>query len=169
MKNKTKGIDVSSVAPFFLFAIFAICVVSVLFTGAGLYRQQIQRDQNGYNERTVSQYITTRIRQGDKLNSFFIGDLQSKTPAESGNTFFYRESINGVDYYTCIYCCEGYLYELFTAADAELDPSAGERIAKLQSLSFSSDGRILNVSIVHENGLDQRLSLCLRSLQEGLK
>ena len=108
---KTKRFDISFIAPLFLFAFFSICVMSVLIMGADLYRKQTQRDLVGYNHRTVSQYISTRIHQSDKHDSFFVSDFNTQTPQSKGNAFFFTEIINGSEYYTCIYSHDGYLYE----------------------------------------------------------
>jgi hypothetical protein len=85
---KTKRFDISFIAPLFLFAFFSICVMSVLIMGADLYRKQTQRDLVGYNHRTVSQYISTRIHQSDKHDSFFVSDFNTQTPQSKGNAFF---------------------------------------------------------------------------------
>ena len=50
-----------------LFGVFAVCILSVLLTGADAYRRLSQRDQSGYEHRTASQYLTTRVRQADRL------------------------------------------------------------------------------------------------------
>ncbi len=163
MKSRIKKTDISSVAPFFLFAFFAICVVTVLLIGVKLYRNQSERDINGYSNRTVSQYITTRIRQGDKYDSFFVGDFKAKLPKSKGDTFFFTETLGDAEYYTCIYCYDGYLCELFAPASEEFDPTAGERIVEVNDVVFTDNGHTLTVDITYKDNSVRSLILYLRS------
>lgn len=163
MKTKIKRTNISSIAPFFLFVFFAICVVTTLLIGAKLYRNQTERDRIGYSNRTVSQYLTTRIRQSDRYDSFFIGDFYTKEPSESGNTFFFCEVIGGAEYYTCIYCHDGYLYELFSAATDTMDLTSGEKILEVKSISFTDNKSTVTVDITHADGSTQSLILYVRS------
>ncbi len=162
MKTKTKKIDISSVTPFVLFAFFAICVMVVLLLGAKLYRAQTQRDLIGYNQRTVSQYISTRLRQSDKYDSYFVADFNDKLPKSDGNAFFFTETINGAEYYTCIYCHDGYLYELFAAKNDAWEIDAGERILQVKSVSFINEGKNIKVNITHTDDRLQTLIINLR-------
>lgn len=163
MKNKVKRTDASSLLPFFLFALFAICIVTVLLMGAKLYKNQTQRDRNGYIQRTVAQYVTTRIRQGDKYDSFFVGDFDEKLPKEQGNAFFFTETLGGAKYYTCIYCYEGYLYELFASADDSFEPTAGEKIMEVKNINFLYNGKELCADITYDDESSKTLVLYVRS------
>lgn len=168
MKTKAKNIDISSFAPLFLFACFSICVMSVLLIGADLYRKQAERDVTGYQKRTVSQYITTRIHQSDSYDACFVGDFETRSPQSTGNTFFFTETINGAEYYTCIYCHDGYLHELFASADATLDLSAGEPLLRVESVNFVDNGRNIIAMITHIDGSRQKIVVNLRCSGEKL-
>ena len=168
MKIKSKSIDISSLAPFFLFTCFSVCVLSVLMIGANLYRTQADRDLTDYQKRTVSQYITTRIHQSDSYDACFVGDFETATPQSTGNAFFYTETIDGEQYYTCMYCHDGYLYELFAAADVPPDFSAGEPILQIESLYFIDDGRSIHAMITHMDGIQQKTVVNLRCSGEKL-
>lgn len=162
MKTKIKRINVSSVAPLFLFAFFAICVMTVLFLGAKLYREQTERDLNGCNNRIVAQYISTRIHQSDKYDSYFVSDFDKKTPSTNGNAFFFSEMINGSEYYTCIYYHDNYLYELFSSKEDSLDITAGERILQVESVSFIDNGGSITVDITYPDQSTQTVIINLR-------
>lgn len=49
-----------------LLLVFAVCVLSVLLTGAGTYQTLTRRDQDSYDRRTAAQYLATRVRQADR-------------------------------------------------------------------------------------------------------
>lgn len=166
MKTKSPKTDIGAIAPLCLFAFFAICVVTVLFMGANIYSKQTERDRVGYNSRTVAQYITTRVRQSDRYDSFFIGDFNEKTPKENGNTFFFAETIGEETYYTCIYCHNGYLYELFASATEQLDMAAGEPVLAAKAVSFTGNGKTISVNITNADDSVQTLMLHPRSLGE---
>ena len=155
MKNKIKKADASSVAPLFLFTLFAISAVFVLLGGVRIYKTMLERDRASFERRTVSQYLVTRMRQSDSLGGCYIGDFDSLEPQSAGDTLFYREVIEGEEYLTRIYCHEGYLCELFSSADGGFSKSDGERVIPVLSLSFKNEnglpsynaaGRALEVS-----------------------
>ena len=50
-----------------LFGVFAVCVLSVLLTGADAYQRLSERDRVSYDQRTAAQYLSTRVRQADRL------------------------------------------------------------------------------------------------------
>lgn len=168
MKTKTNTISITSLAPFFLFAAFAICIMSVLLMGTGLYQNQTKRDRIGYQKRTAAQYITTRIRQSDKYDACFVGNLDNIEPQSTGNACFFAETINGAEYYTCMYCHDGYLYELFTAAADSLDADSGERVLEVSNVSFIDNGEMITVLITHTDGTVQKSAVYLRSAGDNM-
>ncbi len=136
-----------------LFGIFAVCVLSVLLTGARAYRRLTDRDQASYSRRTCVQYIATRVRQADRLGGVSVepfGDTNALTLTEDG-------------FVTRVYWHDGYLMELYAGEDAELAPEDGERIMKAESLSLSVRRGLLTVDVTGDSGQPDRLLLYLRS------
>lgn len=136
-----------------LFGIFAVCVLSVLLTGARAYRRLTDRDQASYSRRTCAQYIATRVRQADCLGGVSVepfGDTNALTFTEDG-------------FVTRVYWHEGYLMELYAGEDAELAPEDGERIMEAESLSLSVRRGLLTVDLTGDSGRPDRLFLYLRS------
>ncbi len=141
-------------AALLLFGIFAACVLAVLLTGAGAYRRLTERDQASYERRTCAQYIATRIRQADRQGSVSVepfGGVTALCLAEEGG------------YVTYVYCYDGYLMELYTAADAELAPEDGEQLMRAAGLDLSLTGGLLEVTVTDPDGAAERLYLSLRS------
>lgn len=136
-----------------LFGVFAVCVLSVLLTGARAYRRLTDRDRDSYNRRTCVQYIATRVRQADRLGGVSVepfGDTNALTLTEDG-------------FVTRVYWHEGYLMELYAGEDAKLAPEDGERIMEAESLSLSVRRGLLTVDITGDSGRPDRLLLYLRS------
>lgn len=152
--------------PFMLFAVFAFCVITVLITGAKIYESFTARDQLSYDHRTVSSYLTTRIRQSDAVGAYFIGDFSDATPGSEGDTFYFCEYFEGKAYYTRIYCHEGYLYELFSVSDEPFDPADGERILAVDDLRFFVTGNVVTVEVRYADGEQQTVCVNMRSKAE---
>ena len=141
-----------------LFGVFAICILSVLLTGAGAYRRLSQRDQESYDARTAAQYITTRVRQADQL-----GGVKVRT-FEGCPALVLPQTIDGTVYETRIYHYDGYIRELFAAADGDFLPEDGEKVFPAGSLLIFKEEPGLHIRILDEDGEDwQELWLYLRS------
>ena len=157
MKTRQTRQKLESVLVLLLFAVFAVCILWVLLLGGDAYRRISLRDQNSYDFRTASQYLTTRLRQSDALGQ------ASVEPFGSADALVFTQTIEGKTYETLVYCCDGYLRELFTANRADFQPEDGEKVLEAQSLSLRLDGRTLTAEIVTPDGRPQRLTLQLRS------
>ena len=169
MKDKVKKADASSLAPLFLFAVFAISSVFVLLCGAKIYKSMLARDTASHERRTVAQYIATRIRQGDRDGAYYIGNFATLEPAAEGDTLFYLEVIEGEEYLTRIYCHEGYLCELFSTADGSFSKDDGERVIPIVSLSFKNENGLIVADIGYAEGSRGTLDIVPRSGKEAGK
>ena len=129
-----------------LFCVFAVCVLSVLLTGAGAYRRLTERDRVSYDRRTAAQYIAEKVRQADTWDDVSV------------------EEIDGETYLTRIYYHDGYIRELFCAADAEMEPGDGEQIIETCDLKISPGptGHEIIAEMTDGTGETTRLVLTLR-------
>lgn len=140
-----------------LFGVFAVCILMVLLTGADAYKRLSQRDQSGYDERTASQYLATRVRQADRLGGVRIDSFQGV------DALIFAEEIEGEAYETRIYCYDGYLRELFAAADGVFYPEDGEKVLAADGLTLSCEGRLLTAELTDGEGQIRQITLYLRS------
>ena len=139
-----------------LFGVFAACVLLVLLTGADAYRRLTERDQAAYDRRTCVQYVATRVRQADCAGGVSVSEFDGVPVLEL------HETIEGTDYVTLVYCYDGWLRELFAAADAGLDPEAGETVMEAQDLALSLEDGLLTVAVTDSRGMVNTLVLSLR-------
>ena len=139
-----------------LFGVFAACVLLVLLTGADAYRRLTERDQAAYDRRTCVQYVATRVRQADCAGGVSVSEFDGVPVLEL------HETIEGTDYVTLVYCYDGWLRELFAAADAGLDPEAGETVMEAQDLALSLEDGLLTVAVTDSRGTVNTLVLSLR-------
>jgi hypothetical protein len=149
-------------AALLLFGVFALCILSVLLTGATSYQRLTERDQSAYSRRTAAQYLTARIRQADRMGSVSVVGFGD------GDALLIKEEIDGVGYETCVYCHGGALREMFTFAGEKFAPEDGEVLLPAQSLELKLEGQLLTAKITNEDGTIQELTLFLRSREGGL-
>lgn len=155
MKKRMTQHHMEGLGALLLFGIFAVCVLMVLLTGADAYRRLTQRDQQSYLRRTCAQYIAARVRQADSIAGITVepfGDGNALTLAEGDGT-----------YCTRVYCHEGWLMELYSSADADLEPRDGERLLEMEGLGLSLEDGLLTAVISGADGSEDVLRLSLRS------
>lgn len=147
-------------AALLLFGVFAVCVLMVLLTGADTYHRLNQRDQLAYDSRTAAQYITTKVRQADRL------DCISVERFGSGDALALTDHIGGELYVTRVYTYNGYLMELFSAQGDEMSPEDGEQLMPLEGLAASMIGRQLEVTC-GEGDTQTQFIIVLRAGERG--
>ena len=140
-----------------LFGVFAVCILSVLLTGADAYRRLAERDGASYDSRTASQYLATRVRQADVAGAVEIEDFHGV------DALVFTEEIKGELYKTRVYCRGGYLRELFATAGGEFLPEDGEKILEAEGLEIVLEGRVLTADLTDAEGKTQQVVLYLRS------
>lgn len=146
-----------------LFAVFALCILAVLLTGAGAYGRLVERQQSAYTERTVPQYIATKVRQADESGAIRIGEFGGVESLEFTNEY------GGEEYVTRIYCYDGYLRELFATASGVFKPEDGEKIIAAEQVDFSMANGCLCIGITSVDGKVTEQILALRSAEGGRK
>lgn len=159
-----------------LFVIFAVCILAVLFTGADNYKKIVDRNRISYDRRIAVSFLTTKVRQGDLPGAIDIRQVQGQ------DVLILKEEINGASYETWIYCYDGMIRELFTAAGSGLSLEAGTPILKAEELQFwwkedpgkeavdqkpaDSQGRLLRIKVTTGGDVSDTWTLKLRSGEE---
>lgn len=160
MKNEGKANALTGIAALLVLAVFAMGILSVLLGGAGIYDRLTRRDQCAFQRRTAAQYLATKVRQSETVPQVreFAGM----------DALVLSQMIDGKEYLTRIYCCDGWLRELFTAADGEFSAEDGEKILPLAGLSVTTDREILILRLRETDGAETVLHLADR-LQRGAR
>lgn len=156
MKKTPNGKTASGIAALVIFCVFALCALGVLLTGANSYRSLTRRDAQSYDSRTVVQYLSTKVRQSAAPENVEV------TRFEGVAALCFSEELQGGTYITRIYCHDGWLKELFTAADADLLPEDGERITPLAALDIRREGDLLHFTVTDTGGETAELIRLLR-------
>ena len=84
-----------------------------------------------------------------------------------GDSLLIREYIDGNEYWTQVYCHDGWMMELFTLANAGLAPEDGEKILPVQSMDMERSGNLLRLDMVDGNGAEHTVLLTLRGGEGG--
>lgn len=160
MKQPMKKSHIESLLALVLFSVFAACILAVLLTGAGAYRRLTERDDAAYDRRTALQYTAAKVRQADQAAGVAVerfGDADA---------LVLTEWAGGEAYETRVYCCGGYLRELFARRGEDLEPEDGETVLKAEDLrtSMEKDG-LLRLEIL-TGGRWEETVLHLRSGEE---
>lgn len=158
MRNQRAKQHIDALAALLLFGIFAVCVLGVLLAGAGAYQRLTARDAAAAERRIRVQYIATRVRQADTADQVSVDELGGipalRLPEADG-------------YVTWVYCCGGWLMEMYTSAESDLAPEDGTRLMEAAALSLSLEDGLLQIGITGPEGEEDWLYLTLRSGEGG--
>ena len=157
MKNEGTFRNITNFIPLVVFTLLAVCVLAVLLTGAGIYNRLTDQGQVQYDRRTLSRYLTTRIRQADAAGQLSLGEFGE------GDAILLREELDIEVYLTRIYCHGGYLRELFTPENGSFSPEDGEKLLPAQDLQVIRQGSLLLLELTLSDGSRRELTLYLRS------
>lgn len=160
MKKEEKRNKADGLIVLLLFAVFAVCVLLLLLTGANIYQKVTRADQANYERRTGVQYLTTRIRQADVQGGLRAGKF------EENDALILTEEIAGEIYETFVYCYDGYIRELFASPDSGLSPKDGDKILKACSMQVWEKDGMLKIEILSADGSCQEIWLSFRSGKE---
>ena len=155
MRERNDRQLISAMAALVLLGVFGISILAVLLTGADTYRRLTQRDQLACDRRTCAQYVATKVRQAPSPSAVALERFGAS------DAFVVRHEFDGVVYLNRIYCHDGWLMELFSAADGAFAPEDGEKVLPADRLGLTRSGRLLLVEIVHEEEMTQ-VALYLR-------
>lgn len=158
MKRNTVKHRLDGLAALLLFAVFAVCVLMVLLTGADAYRGLTERDNAAHAGRTCTQYLTQRVHQADAAGGIAVDSFGGADCLVLGA---------GEEYVTRVYCWEGNLMELYSAPEDGLDPEDGESLFPIQGLELSLDDGRLTIELTGQDGRQEHIFLSLRSGEGG--
>ena len=127
--SKRHTIDVLFVIT--LFAVFAMSIMVLTGIGASVYEKIQASMSENYDSRTAFSYISNKIHQNDTNGNISLGTYGGT------DAVIISEEIDNVTYCTYLYCCDGYLKELFTRAGQEFGLEYGTNILELDSFSAS--------------------------------
>jgi len=155
MKNRERTTrKLHDLAPIVLLGLFALCILAVLLMGADVYGDMVRQDRQIFAHRTCAGYLSTRLRQARSTEAVTISDF-------GGGALVITEEIDGTDYNTQIYCYNGWLMELYAAADGDFTPADGEKLMELQALDVEKQNDLLEITLTAADGDSRELIFAL--------
>ena len=125
--DNRRSTKIDSVFVIALFTMFAVTAFLLILIGAKQYRHTADTMNANYESRTISSYLTEKIRQNDNQGMITITDLEG-TPALSLKTIE-----NDVTYITYIYYYDNALREMVVSESSVFSLSSGQEIIKTAS------------------------------------
>ena len=135
---KEKSWKITDLLAMTVFAVFALCVLLVLLSGAKVYRGVTERGEESDTARTAVRYLTTRIRQAE---SVAVGDF------EGCRTLLIPEQIDGTTYVTRLYVHDGYLRELYSVEKGAFLPADGEKVLPAAQWDVTLEQNLLTIRL----------------------
>ena len=157
MKMREQKRKADAVLVLVLFGVFAVCILAVLLTSADAYRRLAERDEQSYDYRVATQYLATRVRQGDEAGRVFVETF------DGADALVLQEEIDGEVYETRVYCYEGYLRELFASEGELFSAVDGEKILQAEAMTLMLEDQVITAEITDPEGRVQTMTLYLRS------
>lgn len=156
---KKTGNTVDSIFVLVLFAVFAIAVLFVLMSGAGVYKDAKSVMTERFQERTCLAYITAKVNHYDEEGSVFVTEIDG-VPALG-----LKEEMGALSFVTYIYGFDGSVREIMVEDGYDFSLSDGMVIVDADNLSFKQDGSLILVSCTGEGG--RTASVILRTESGG--
>lgn len=163
MKREMQQHNIETAFVLLLFAIYAVMAIAVLALGANSYRALVRRDNENYNKRIITSYVAAKIRNHDTDDGAAVGGFARAGEQDGIETLHLYEEIEGARYDVRIYYYDGYIRELFTLENLDLEPGAGNKVMEAEGLSLEQSGRIIRILATDSDGRKNDATVALRS------
>lgn len=162
MNGKLQKHNIDNAFVIVLFAVFAVTIVAVLALGANSYKSLVERDNEAYNKRIITSYISAKIRNYDAYAAIEVTDSYDEEKQDGMNTLHLYEMIEGQLFEQKIYFYDGYIYEMFTVAGNNIEPEAGNPIMEAKALNFKKEDSVIRITSVDVDGRENAATVALR-------
>ena len=162
--DKKEGIrahHVDVLAALLLLAAFAVCILTVLLRGTGIYRELTARDAASFAQTSRALYISTKLRQAENagavseetvdgvsvlvIRSVDAQDDPSAAPEQAGEA-------RGEVYLTRIYASGGWIRELYAKEAYPFSIGDGEKVSEAEEMTAVCEDGLITVTLRGKNG-----------------
>ena len=168
MRGSSQKHNIEGAFVLVLFAVFAVTIVAVLALGADSYKSLVERDNESYNKRIITSYVSAKIRNNDSIGAVEAGGFARPEEPDGIDTLHLYQMIDGQKFDLRIYYYDGHIYELFTVADNKIEPEAGNPIMEAEGLSFTQEGSVIEITAVDANHITNKATVSVRSESEAV-
>lgn len=142
-----------------LLVLFGLGIFMLAASSSGAYEMLTSDKSNNENIRIASSYITTKLRQNDRVNSVEV--VQSYS--DQSDALVISEVISGETYLTWIYMSEGKLREVTIPESLSPNDDLSFIISDIDSFELSVDGNTILFSLVKEDRILSDKAVTLRT------
>ena len=156
--DNRRSTKIDSVFVIALFTMFAVTAFLLILIGAKQYQHTADTMDANYESRTISSYLTEKIRQNDSQGMVYITELEG-SPALALETVE-----NDVTYITYIYYYENALREIVVNESSVFSLGSGQEIIKTGGFAAEmQDSDLIKITITTSGNEKQTLFLSLHS------
>ena len=112
--------------------------------------------------------MSAQIRGYDRADAVKVGGFASPDVDDEVNTLHLLETVDGIRYDLKIYYYQGKVYELFAAAESEMNPEDGVAIMDAKDLHFEKKGSLIRITSKDSEGRENETTVSLRSEESGV-
>jgi len=136
-----------------LFAAFLICALFIVLFGAKIYQKTVSDMDQNFTRRTVSAYISEKIKQNDTANCVY------EDTADGVSLLRLDQVTEYGTYSTYLYYADGYLREITQNADAEFHKEDGTQVIALADFTVHQEGSLFTFTATDTNS--ERFQFCV--------
>ncbi|MCL1989175.1 MAG: DUF4860 domain-containing protein [Firmicutes bacterium] len=147
-----------------LFCVFAAASLIVVFIGAEVYRNAVNRIDTGFEVNTTLMFVSTNIRQRDSYNAVRIDEI------EGHHALVLQQDIGEQTFETWIFHYDGALREIFINAENRtvLALAAGQHLVNVYYFDIELvEDRLVAITVGSESGYSAQMLVGLRSGYNG--
>ena len=156
--DNRRSTKIDSVFVIALFTMFAVTAFLLILIGAKQYQHTADTMDSNYESRTISSYLTEKIRQNDSQGQVSIVKL------EGTNALAIQTTENETTYITYIYYYEHALREIVVNEQSVFTLGSGQEIIKTGGFEAELiTSSLLKITIITSEDEEQTLFLSLHS------
>ena len=158
MSGKRRSVQhgMQGVFVFVLLGLFAVMSTLMVLLGAQMYRNTVDHATANNEDRVLGAYVRSMVRAQDAAGAVSTEEM------DGVKALALRESLEGEDYVTWLYCWEGQLYEQFTEAGGDFRPASGTAICPAEAFEPSLEGGLLTIDMTDGKGERDTVEVALR-------
>ena len=156
--DNRRSTKIDSVFVIALFTMFAVTAFLLILIGAKQYQHTANTMDSNYESRTISSYLTEKIRQSDRQGQVSIEQI------ENTQALTIKTSEDDITYVTYIYYYDNALREIVVNDTSVFSLATGQEI--IQTGGFEAEqisSNLLKITITTNEGKQQNLFLSLHS------
>lgn len=170
MRDKKYSIDLIFILTLFL--LFAITSIATVIVGIKIYRSSTNTMDANYETRTLSSYLTEKVRAYDSYDSIHLSrKVSSLDSSNTGDILVLSSTVDDKQYITYIYVYESYVRELTISSDSNVafNPNSGQKVMAARELSFTKiSDHVLDISYISPAGNPNSFKLYTHSRLGGM-